>query len=70
MKITIKVGEVSIITDGLDLDRKQVRGLLMDCAGIAATLQPEAETSTPLGFTAHLERLPDELAADTYEDEE
>lgn len=70
MKVTVKVGDVSITTEGLDLDRKQVRRLLMDCAGIAASLQPEAETHTPLGFTAHLERLPDDLADVTYEDED
>ena len=70
MKVTIKVGEVCLTLDGLDLDRKEVRRLLMDCAGIAASLTPEAEASTPVGFTAHLERLPDELPGVDYDEEE
>jgi hypothetical protein len=70
MKVTIKVGEVCLTLDGLDLDRKEVRRLLMDCAGIAASLTPEAETSAPLGFTAHMERLPEDMAGIEYEDED
>lgn len=69
MKVTVKVGDVSITVDGLDLDRRQVRRLLMDCAGIAATLSPEPETSTPVGFTAYMERLPEDMAGTEYEDE-
>lgn len=70
MKVTVKVNEVSVTLDGLDLDRSQVRRLLMDCAGIAATLAPEAETSAPIGFTAHMERLPEDMAGTEYEDED
>jgi hypothetical protein len=70
MKVTIKVGEVCLTLDGLDLDRKEVRRLLMDCAGIAASLTPEAEASAPLGFTAHMERLPEDMAGVEYEDED
>ncbi len=70
MKVTIKVGEVCLTLDGLDLDRKEVRRLLMDCAGIAATLAPETEASAPLGFTAHMERLPEDLAGIEYDDED
>jgi hypothetical protein len=70
MKVTIKVGEVCLTLDGLDLDRKEVRRLLMDCAGIAASLTPEAEASAPLGFTAHMERLPEDMAGIEYDDED
>jgi hypothetical protein len=70
MKVTIKVGEVCLTFDGLDLDRKEVRRLLMDCAGIAASLTPEAEASAPLGFTAHMERLPEDMAGIEYDDED
>lgn len=70
MKVVIKVGEVTVTIEGMDLERKHVRALLMDCAGIAASLQPEVEQAAPVGFTAHLERLPDDLADVTYEDED
>ena len=68
MKVVITVGDVTVTVEGMDLERKHVRALLMDCAGIAATLAPEAEQASTMGFTAHLERLPDDMAADTYED--
>lgn len=70
MKVVIKVGEVTVTVEGMQLERKHVRALLIDCAGIAATLAPEVEQAAPVGFTAHLERLPDDLASDTYEDED
>jgi hypothetical protein len=70
MKVVIKVGDVTLTVEGMDLQRRHVRALLMDCAGIAATLAPEAEQASPVGFTAHLERLPDDMADVTYEDED
>ena len=70
MKVIVKVGEFSVTVDGLDLSKRSIRSLLMDCAGIAASLQPEVEQAAPVGFTAHLERLPDDLADVTYEDED
>jgi hypothetical protein len=70
MKVTIKVGEVHLITEDLELTRKEVRRLLMDCAGIAASLTPEAEASAPVGFTAHMERLPEDMAGIEYDDED
>ena len=70
MKVVITVGDVTVTVEGMDLQRRHVRALLMDCAGIAATLAPEAEQAAPVGFTAHLERLPDEIPNDYYEDED
>ena len=70
MKVRLRVGNVSADIDGLDLDRRQVRALLFDLAGIAATLEPEAEQAAPVGFTAHLERLPEDLPAEPYDDED
>ena len=70
MKVVIKVGDVTVTVEGMDLQRRHVRALLMDCAGIAATLSPEVEQASPVGFTAHLERLPDDMADVTYEDED
>jgi hypothetical protein len=70
MKVTIKVGEVHLIAEDLELTRKEVRRLLMDCAGIAASLTEEPESAPLIGFTAHVERLPDELAGNDYEDED
>ena len=70
MRVHLKVGQASADIDGLDLDRRQVRALLFDLAGIAATLEPEAEQAAPVGFTAHLERLPEEMPAEPYDDED
>ena len=70
MRVRLRVGNVSADIDGLDLDRRQVRALLFDLAGIAATLEPEAEQSAPVGFTAHLERLPEEMPSEPLEDED
>lgn len=70
MRVRLKVGQASADIDGLDLDRRQVRALLFDLAGIAATLEPEAEQAAPVGFTAHLERLPEEMPAEPYDDED
>lgn len=70
MRVRLKVGQASADINGLDLDRRQVRALLFDLAGIAATLEPEAEQSAPVGFTAHLERLPEDLPAEPYDDED
>lgn len=70
MKTIVKVGDVCITVDGKDLSTRQVRALLMDAAGIAATLTPDAPESAPMGFTAHIERLPDELVPEPgYDDE-
>lgn len=72
MKVTLKVGEVSLTVDGLDLDRKEIRRLLMDCAGIAAAMAEEPESGPPMGFTVLTElSKPDEPDLSEYfEDEE
>ena len=70
MRVRLRVGNVSADIDGMDLTRRQVRALLFDLAGIAATLEPEAEQAAPVGFTAHLERLPEDLPAEPYDDED
>lgn len=60
----VRVGDVEIRTDA-DLTGKQLRDLLHEAAGIALALGrvETPEPSVTLGFTAHLERLADELAA-------
>ena len=70
MKVIVKVGEVQVTIDGLDLDRRQIRRILMDCAGVSAMLTAEPEPSQPIGFTAILERLPDDMPGISYEPEE
>lgn len=70
MRLRVTVGPVDVRVDGCDYTRAQVRALLMDCAGIAATLAPDAEPSSPIGFTAHVERLPDDLPENFHDDEE
>lgn len=72
MKAIVKVGDVCITVDGRDLTMRQIRQLLMDAAGVAATLTPDPPETQPIGFTAPvLERLPDELVPEPgYEDED
>lgn len=70
MKTIVKVGDVCITVDGKDLSTRQIRGLLMDAAGIAASLTPDPPESAPIGFTAHLERLPDELVPEPEPDDD
>lgn len=61
MKARITVGEVDIRLDGHDLTHRQLRDLLRQATAHALALnltvkpdEPEP-TSSPLGFTAHLE---------------
>lgn len=70
MKVSLRVGQVSAEVEGVDLTRRQIRALLFDLAGIAATMEPEAEQAAPVGFTAHLERLPEEMPSEPLEDED
>jgi hypothetical protein len=70
VKVTITVGAVRLRVEGLALTRKEVRRLLMDCAGVAAAVQPEPEERAPMGFSANVEREPTEMAGQFYEDEE
>jgi hypothetical protein len=68
VKVRIAVGEVELRTDGLDLSARQVRDLLNRAAIIAAAMniaaQPDDEPKTPIGFSAHVERLPEEIPAE------
>lgn len=62
MTTRVRVGQVEVRTD-LDLKPRQIDRLLAACAGIAVALAPDdPEPGPPLGFSASLERLPDDLA--------
>lgn len=68
MKATVRVGDVVIHLSKADLSLKDVRGLTRLAGSIAVALAEAAtpdppEPAAPLGFTAHLERLPDDLAS-------
>ncbi len=59
MKVTITVGSVQLSTKGIDLDRKEIRRLLMDVASVAAAMADDPvtpEPANPVGFSAHVER--------------
>ena len=71
MKIRITLGELEIRTDGLDLDKRDVRQLLKDLASIGVALaecQPVAseEPRQPMGFSVITERA-DAIQADYSE---
>lgn len=59
MKIRIKVGEVDLRTEGLELTKRDLKDLLTSAASIAVALttEPEPEPERPpMGFSAHIER--------------
>jgi hypothetical protein len=71
MKIRIAVGDIDIRLDGMDLTPRQVRGLIKYAVGastaialVSQTEPEEPEPKTPLGFSATIERLPEEIPAE------
>ena len=61
MKIRITLGELELRTDGLDLDKRDVRQLLKDLASIGVALAecqptPVEEPRAPIGFSVITER--------------
>lgn len=69
MKIRIAVGDVDIRLDDVELTHRQLRGLIKYAVGAAAaislTAQPESdEAKQPLGFSATIERLPEDIPAE------
>ena len=56
MRVTVKVGEVSVTVEGLDYTRRQVRALLGAVYAVAAMREPEEEERAPLGFSVVTER--------------
>ena len=78
MKVRLDVGEVSVRLDGVDLSPRQVRDLLRLCATVSAFVanagpaEPVERASSPMGFTAHIERASDPVDdfSEFFEDEE
>ena len=74
MKVKVAVGDVSVQIYGATLSVRQIRAILMDCAGVAATLTPEAEAEperAPLGFGIVTELAkPDEPDLSEYFEDE
>jgi len=69
VKIRIAVGDIDIRLNDVELTHRQLRGLIKYAVGAAAaialTAQPEAdEAKQPLGFSATIERLPEEIPAE------
>jgi hypothetical protein len=67
VKVRITVGEVDIRLDDLDVTLRQVRGLIKYAVGAATALaitgsdNDEPEQRAPIGFSAQVERLPEEI---------
>jgi hypothetical protein len=67
MKLRIAVGDVDIRLDDIDLTHRQVRGLIKYAVGAAAAMaltgsdNDEAEAKHPMGFSATIERLPEDI---------
>ena len=71
MKARIVVGDVELRLDGLDLTAAQVRSLLRTAARLARRAEEDEEPRAPIGFTAIVERTPQDVdRAEYYEEEE
>lgn len=69
MKVVVRVGDVSVMAEGLDLTRRQIRSLLLTVAGIAASLGPDEPERTALGFAVITERADDPPQEDYFTDD-
>ena len=69
MKVVVRVGDVSVMAEGLDLTRRQIRSLLLTVAGIAASLGTEEPERTALGFAVITERADDPPQEDYFTDD-
>ena len=74
MKVKVAVGDVSVVMHGATLSVRQIRAILMDCAGVAATLSSDEEPESdrpPLGFSIVTELAkPDEPDLSEYFEDE
>lgn len=67
--IRVRVRDVEVRTDA-DLTLKQIRSLLRTVACVAAAFEePEAEKPV-MGFSAQVERLPEDFSPTEYDDED
>jgi hypothetical protein len=66
--VRVSVGSVDVQLDGVDVSVLQVRGLLRLMAEVSLAVGEEAaepeEPRQPMGFTAHIERLPEEILSE------
>ena len=70
MSTRVRVGDVEVRVEA-DLSHKQIRSLLRTCAGIALGLAEASpvEERAPIGFSAHIERSPEnDLPAEPGDD--
>jgi hypothetical protein len=70
VKVIARCGAVCLTVDGLDLTRKEIRKLLMDVAGIAASLGEEEPEKQPMGFGVVTERAAEPEPENFYSDDE
>ena len=64
-RVKVIVGEVRVELQGVDMSVSQVRSLVRLVAEVHQAVQVEVEREdepkNPVGFSAHLERLPEEI---------
>lgn len=66
MRVRVSVGDVKVCLDGVGVSLRQVRGLVRLAAAVNAVGQAtvsvvDEEQRAPVGFAAHIERLPEEI---------
>ena len=73
MRVTVKVGQISVTVDGLDYTRRQVTALLGQVASVAVALtEGDEEERQAFGFSlgATVERVPEDVSEPIYYDDE
>ena len=70
MKVRITVGNVQIDTSGVDLTKADIKALAKLAATLAdsgdTTVVAEEEPQPAFGFTAHIERMPEDIPAEDF----
>lgn len=63
--VRVTVGDIDVRIDGVEVSLRQVRDLLRLVAGVSLaggeSVPEPVEQGQPMGFTAHIERLPEEI---------
>lgn len=73
MRVTVKVGHISVTVEGVEYTRRQVTALLGQVASVAVALtEGEEEDRQAFGFSlgASVERVPEDLSEPIYYDDE
>jgi hypothetical protein len=65
-RVRVSVGGVDVRLDGVEVSLRQVRGLMhlaaaLSLAAAVESSDEDSESKAPIGFSAQVERLPEEI---------